>query len=93
MMARPIAIRDSSRIPIALTSGATMLGVTWRSAPERMCLGRNAKLEMRALFTALSRKVKRFQIEAEERALNLSCRRSHSKSSIAESNFRHTQPL
>ena len=29
-----------------------------------------AKLEMRALFTALARKVKRFQVEAEERALN-----------------------
>ena len=27
-------------------------------------------LEMRALFTALARKVKRFQVEAEERALN-----------------------
>ena len=36
-----------------------------------MCLGMNlAKLEMRALFTALARNVKRFQIEAEERALN-----------------------
>src|SRR5258705_166538 len=29
-----------------------------------------AKLEMRALFTALTRKVTRFHIEAEERALN-----------------------
>ena len=29
-----------------------------------------AKLEMRALFTALARKVTRFHIEAEERALN-----------------------
>jgi len=40
-------------------------------AGPHMCLGMNlAKLEMRALFTALARKVKRFQIEAEERALN-----------------------
>jgi cytochrome P450 len=36
-MAPPIAIRGSSRIPIALTSGATMLGVTWHSAPDRTC--------------------------------------------------------
>ena len=36
-----------------------------------MCLGMNlARLEMRALFTALARKVKRFHIEAEQRALN-----------------------
>ncbi len=36
-----------------------------------MCLGMNlAKLEMRALFTALARRVKRFRIEAEERALH-----------------------
>ncbi len=35
------------------------------------CLGMNlAKLEMRALFIALARRVKRFHIEAEERALN-----------------------
>ena len=34
-------------------------------------LGMNlAKLEMRALFTALARKVKRFHIEQEERVLN-----------------------
>jgi cytochrome P450 len=40
-------------------------------AGPHMCLGMNlAQLEMRALFTALARKVKRFQIEAEERALN-----------------------
>ena len=36
-----------------------------------ICLGMNlARLEMRALFTALARKVKRFHIEAQERALN-----------------------
>jgi cytochrome P450 len=36
-----------------------------------MCLGMNlARLEMRALYTALARKVKRFHIEAEQRALN-----------------------
>ena len=36
-----------------------------------MCLGMNlARLEMRALLTALARKVKRFHIEAEQRALN-----------------------
>jgi cytochrome P450 len=36
-----------------------------------VCLGMNlARLEMRALFTALARKVERFHIEAEERALN-----------------------
>jgi cytochrome P450 len=36
-----------------------------------MCLGMNlARLEMQALFTALARKVKRFHIEAEQRALN-----------------------
>jgi cytochrome P450 len=36
-----------------------------------MCLGMNlARLEMRALFRALTRKVKRFHIEAEQRALN-----------------------
>jgi cytochrome P450 len=29
-----------------------------------------AKLEMRALFTALARKITRFHIEEEERALN-----------------------
>src|SRR4030081_1496631 len=41
------------------------------AAGPHMCLGMNlAKLEMRSLFTALARKVKRFQIEAEERALN-----------------------
>ena len=35
------------------------------------CLGMNlAKLEMRSLFMALARKVKRFHIEAEERVLN-----------------------
>ena len=35
------------------------------------CLGMNlAKLEMRSLFMALAQKVKRFHIEAEERALN-----------------------
>lgn len=40
------------------------------AGPHR-CLGSNlAKLEMRALFTALARRVKRFHIEAEERALN-----------------------
>jgi cytochrome P450 len=40
-------------------------------AGPHMCLGSNlAKLEMRALFTALARRVKRFHIEAEERALN-----------------------
>jgi cytochrome P450 len=40
-------------------------------AGPHMCLGMNlARLEMRALFAALARKVKRFQIEAEERALN-----------------------
>jgi cytochrome P450 len=36
-----------------------------------MCLGMNlARLDMRALFRALARKVKRFHIEAEQRALN-----------------------
>jgi cytochrome P450 len=36
-----------------------------------MCLGMNlAKLEMRALFSALARRVKRFQIEAEQRVMN-----------------------
>jgi cytochrome P450 len=36
-----------------------------------MCLGMNlARLEMRALFIALARKVKRFHIETEQRALN-----------------------
>ena len=40
------------------------------AGPHR-CLGSNlAKLEMRALFTALARRVKRFHIQAEERALN-----------------------
>jgi len=35
------------------------------------CLGMNlAKLEMRSLFTALARRVKRFHIEMEERVLN-----------------------
>ena len=32
-----IAIRDSFRSPIASTSGATMRGGTWRSAPGRTC--------------------------------------------------------
>jgi cytochrome P450 len=36
-----------------------------------MCVGMNlAKLEMRALFTALARRVKRFRIAEEERMLN-----------------------
>jgi cytochrome P450 len=36
-----------------------------------MCLGMNlAKLEMRALFTALARRVERFHVEEEERMLN-----------------------
>jgi cytochrome P450 len=40
-------------------------------AGPHVCLGMNlAKLEMRALFSALARKVTRFHIEAEERALN-----------------------
>jgi cytochrome P450 len=40
-------------------------------AGPHVCLGMNlAKLEMQALFTALARKVTRFHIEAEERALN-----------------------
>jgi cytochrome P450 len=40
-------------------------------AGPHMCLGMNlAKLEMQALFTALARKVTRFHIEAEERALH-----------------------
>ncbi|MDB5635473.1 MAG: hypothetical protein JWP51_381, partial [Bradyrhizobium sp.] len=35
------------------------------------CLGMNlAKLEMRSLFMALARRVKRFHIEGEERVLN-----------------------
>jgi len=40
-------------------------------AGPHMCVGMSlAKLEMRALFVALARRVKRFHIEAEERVLN-----------------------
>ena len=40
-------------------------------AGPHMCLGMNlAKLEMRSLFTALTRRVERFHIEAEERVLH-----------------------
>jgi cytochrome P450 len=40
-------------------------------AGPHMCLGMNlAKLEMRALFTALARRVRRFHIEEEDRMLH-----------------------
>lgn len=40
-------------------------------AGPHMCLGMNlAKLEMRALFSALAKRVKRFHIEEEDRALH-----------------------
>ncbi|HEX7742419.1 MAG TPA: cytochrome P450, partial [Sphingobium sp.] len=40
-------------------------------AGPHMCLGMNlAKLEMRAIFTALASRVKRFHIEEEERVLH-----------------------
>jgi len=71
-MAPLIAIRGSSRSPIASDVRRDNAGrhMAFGAGPH-MCLGRNlAKLEMRALFTALARRVRRFRIEAEERVLN-----------------------
>jgi len=71
-MAPPIAIRDSSGIPDRFDVRRDNAGrhMAFGTGPH-ICLGMNlAKLEMRALFIALARKVKRFHIEAEERVLN-----------------------
>ena len=64
----PVQFPDPDRFDVRRDNAGRHMAF---GAGPHMCLGMNlAKLEMRALFTALARKVKRFQIEAEERALN-----------------------